>query len=170
MFKLVEDKKEKGKGPTNPPTTDGLHASTNNSQEDEQLVQDTREYVRKASQARQAQVAERIRYSFRVAPPRNMPCSGYMCQPSVHSRINTNVPSTSRGITNRNLQPGLFTTQDLVEEGCQSLKYKTNLRGAFMTGFVEEEELTISQLNQKYNWSAQGFPEENNDYQWDYNY
>ena len=34
MVKLVEDEGEKGKDHTNPPTTNGPNASTNNSQED----------------------------------------------------------------------------------------------------------------------------------------
>ena len=101
VVKLVENRGEKTKDPINPPTTEDPHASTNNEQDDDQLVQEAREYVRQASQARQAHEAERIRFPIRVAPPRNMPGPGYIGQ-AAHSRINPHAPSTSRGITNRN--------------------------------------------------------------------
>ena len=104
VVKLVENRGEMTKDTINPPVSEVPNDSTNNEQDDDQLVQEARMYVRQAAQARQVNEAERLRSPFRVAPPRNMPGPGYTGQ-AAFSNINPNAPSTSRGIYNRNPPP-----------------------------------------------------------------
>ena len=111
-----------------------------------------------------------------------MPCPGYIGQPSVHSRINPNVPSTSRGVSvyqrvgispQVQNQPersfyariGWRGRDDYPSWYYDKLNYINNiLHGGSAEEYFQQLDRD-SQLMQECNWSAQGFPEDNNDEQ-----